>query len=47
MEVGVCTMAIYKGVIGVLCAGWIAAARLEEVTGHKQSARNIIHHQGL
>ena len=26
----------------VLSAGWIAAARLEEVTGHMQSARNII-----
>ena len=23
-------------------AGWIAAARLEEVTGHMQAARNII-----
>lgn len=24
------------------CTGWIAAARLEEVTGHMQAARNII-----
>ena len=28
--------------VSLLCAGWIAAARLEEVTGHMQSARNII-----
>ena len=41
-QVSTCTVLVDDVLLILSCTGWVAAARLEEVTGHMQAARNII-----